>query len=107
MFLEAKRSIVATEAKVPYWMIVLVCILGWNEFLAILTSPMYLILFSTLGFVGYVVWLLNLVGPFERMARGIAFQSATMLKDHVVTSMVNSRSSTNNEGEAVPMTPLR
>ncbi|KAI9594376.1 RHD3/Sey1 [Syncephalis fuscata] len=98
MFLEAKRSIVATEAKVPYWMIVLVCVLGWNEFITILTSPMYLVLFSTLGFVGYV-----------RMARGIASQGATMIKDHVVNSVANSRNSTNSnsEGEAVPMTPLR
>ncbi|KAJ1660408.1 Dynamin-like GTPase that mediates homotypic ER fusion [Dispira simplex] len=66
MYLEAKRSVVATTARTPYWVIIMLIMLGWNEFVTVITSPIYLILLITFGTVGYVIHLLNLTGPLQR-----------------------------------------
>jgi len=42
-YLEAKRSVVATQSKLPTWVIVLLVVLGWNEFITILTNPIYIV----------------------------------------------------------------
>jgi len=70
-YLEAKRSVVATTARVPYWVLLLLVVLGWNEFVTIVTSPLYLVFFSVVGFFGYIIWLLNLFGPVESFCRMI------------------------------------
>jgi len=44
-FVETKRSILATTSKIPWWVFILLLVLGWNEFLAIISSPLYLFLF--------------------------------------------------------------
>ncbi|KAK9765237.1 Dynamin-like GTPase that mediates homotypic ER fusion [Basidiobolus ranarum] len=67
LFLEAKRSIVATTTRVPYWIIVLLMVLGWNEFLSILSNPIYLIFAIFTGAVSYLVYALNLSGPASRV----------------------------------------
>ncbi|KAK9763513.1 Dynamin-like GTPase that mediates homotypic ER fusion [Basidiobolus ranarum] len=70
LFLEAKRSIVATTARVPYWVVILLMILGWNEFVSIvwlLTNPIYLVLTIMIGITSYVVYALNLVGPLNQV----------------------------------------
>ncbi|KAJ1960884.1 Dynamin-like GTPase that mediates homotypic ER fusion [Dispira parvispora] len=66
MYLEAKRSVVATTARTPYWVIIMLIMLGWNEFVTVITSPVYLILLITFGTVGYVIHMLNLTGPLQR-----------------------------------------
>jgi hypothetical protein len=83
MFLEAKRSLVATEAKVPYWMMVLLFVLGWNEFWAVLTSPIYLMFTIFFGFVGYIVYMLNLTGPAEQVARSLANQIVVLIQQKI------------------------
>lgn len=44
MFVEAKRSVVATTAKIPPWFIGLTILLGWNEFVAIMFNPVYFLM---------------------------------------------------------------
>jgi hypothetical protein len=41
IFVEAKRSTVATAVKIPGWFIVLTIFLGWNEFMTVLRNPLY------------------------------------------------------------------
>jgi hypothetical protein len=41
LFIEAKRSMVVTTAKIPYWFVTLTVVLGWNEFMAVLRNPVY------------------------------------------------------------------
>ncbi|KAJ3047036.1 Dynamin-like GTPase that mediates homotypic ER fusion [Rhizophlyctis rosea] len=72
LFVEAKRSIVTTTAKVPPWMVVLACLLGWNEFVAVLSNP---IMFMGLMFVGlatYITWYVGMLGPVVRGAKVVA-----------------------------------
>lgn len=86
-YLEAKRSVVATTARVPYWVLLLLVVLGWNEFVTIITSPVYLVLFSFVGFVGYIIWLLNLFGPVESFCRMIGTEIVKLGSDKVRSSL--------------------
>ena len=83
LFLDAKRSIVTTTAKIPYWVMVLLVLLGWNEFLAIITSPVYLIIFVLFGSIAYIVYALNLSGPLERVLRTLAGEAFKLSKGEV------------------------
>lgn len=44
VYLDVKRSIVTRSTQIPTWIYLLLIVLGWNEFLAILKSPLYLAL---------------------------------------------------------------
>lgn len=44
-FLETKRALIAQSSTIPPWIYVLLLILGWNEFMAIIRSPLYLMIF--------------------------------------------------------------
>jgi len=90
-YLEAKRSIVATTAKIPMWLIVLLIVLGWNEFMAILTSPIYLITFVFLVTVGYIVYALNLWGPLERVLSAIAGEATKIIREKVEHGVERAR----------------
>lgn len=63
MFLDAKRSLVYGSNSIPAWVIVLLIILGWNEFVAIISSPLYLFLTLLLLSSLFIIHHLNLRGP--------------------------------------------
>ena len=42
-YVEAKRSTVSSIAQIPYWMYVVLVVLGWNEAMAILFNPLYFV----------------------------------------------------------------
>ncbi|GJJ68409.1 protein SEY1 [Entomortierella parvispora] len=66
-FVEAKRSVVSTQVKVPYWVGVALIILGWNEFMAILMNPLYLSLTLMLGLPFGILWYLDLLPLVQRI----------------------------------------
>jgi hypothetical protein len=86
-YLEAKRSVVATTAKVPTWVIIMMIVLGWNEFMTILTSPIYLVLFILCVSIGYVVYALNLWGPVERIVTTVTNEATRMAKARLAETM--------------------
>ncbi|KAI9286198.1 RHD3/Sey1 [Umbelopsis sp. AD052] len=90
-YLEAKRSIVATTAKIPMWLVALLIVLGWNEFMAIITSPIYLIMFVFLITAGYIVYALNLWGPLERVLSAIAGEATKIVREKVEHGVERAR----------------
>ncbi|KAI7858071.1 RHD3/Sey1 [Circinella umbellata] len=86
-YLEAKRSVVSTTAKIPSWLLVVLIALGWNEFMAILKSPIYLILFVFCITFGYIIYALNLWGPLERILTTIFGEATKMAKERMVEGM--------------------
>ncbi|OZJ03252.1 hypothetical protein BZG36_03508 [Bifiguratus adelaidae] len=86
-YLEAKRSVVATTAKVPYWVVVLLVVLGWNEFITIVTSPLYLMLFIIFGSTGYLIWGLNLTGPVMRVGHVVYNEGSRMIREKVTEGL--------------------
>jgi hypothetical protein len=88
-YLEAKRSIVATTAKIPPWVIILMIALGWNEFMTILKSPIYLVLFILCCSLGYIIYALNLWGPAERIVTTVVNEATKMAKTKL-TQTINT-----------------
>lgn len=76
-----------TTAKIPYWMLVLLIVLGWNEALTIVTSPIYFMLFAVFGSLGYIIYLLNLWGPLERMLTVALREAYNMGREKLRESM--------------------
>ncbi|GAA5886919.1 hypothetical protein JCM5296_005191 [Sporobolomyces johnsonii] len=70
-YLEAKRSMVASRAQIPYWIYGVLAVLGWNEFVAVIRSPVYFTMLLLLGAAAYVTWSLNMTGPVLAVARGV------------------------------------
>ena len=63
LFVEAKRGTVSGMAQVPAWVYVALVVLGWNEAMAVLRSPVYFTLLCLVLTGAYFVWRLNLSGP--------------------------------------------
>ncbi|KAG0750165.1 hypothetical protein G6F57_002157 [Rhizopus arrhizus] len=90
-YLEAKRSIVSTTAKIPSWAIAAMVFLGWNEFMAIIRNPIYLILFVLLITFGYVIFALNLWGPLERIITTVAGEATRIAKERIADSVEKAK----------------
>lgn len=68
VFMEVKRAQEAARitTKVPIWIVFLLLFLGWNEFVAVLRSPILLlltVLVAPMIYIGYVVDAPTLLGP--------------------------------------------
>lgn len=68
VFVEVKRAQEAARitTKVPMWLLLLVLILGWNEFMAVIRSPVLLlltVLVAPMIYVGYMIDAPTLLGP--------------------------------------------
>lgn len=63
MFLDAKRALVSGTGPIPIWVIILLVVLGWNEFVAIVSSPIYLLLTLIIISSLFIAHHLHLSGP--------------------------------------------
>ncbi|KAG0236425.1 Dynamin-like GTPase that mediates homotypic ER fusion [Actinomortierella wolfii] len=82
-YLEAKRSVVATQAKVPYWVGVALIVLGWNEFLTVLRNPLYLMVAVMVGVPMFAMWYLDMLGLVETIAWKVYDQGRAIAMDKV------------------------
>ncbi|ORY96959.1 RHD3/Sey1 [Syncephalastrum racemosum] len=105
-YLEAKRSIVATTAKIPTWLLVVMIALGWNEFMAIIKSPIYLILFVMCITFGYIIYALNLWGPLERILTTVFGEATKIAKERMVEGLDKVRDAQHKGQEALEMKPV-
>ncbi|KAF8971327.1 Dynamin-like GTPase that mediates homotypic ER fusion, partial [Entomortierella lignicola] len=80
-YIEAKRSIVATQAKIPTWVGVAILILGWNEFMSILTNPLYLSMTVMVGIPLIALWYLNMLGMVQTVGLKIYDQAMFIGKE--------------------------
>lgn len=80
-FIEAKRSTTQMAHKVPFYMIILIVVLGWNEFMAVLRNP-FLFLFALFAGAGaYVAFTLNLWGPILSVSNAMFERSIEIGKE--------------------------
>ncbi|KAF9132174.1 Dynamin-like GTPase that mediates homotypic ER fusion [Mortierella sp. 14UC] len=86
-YLEAKRSVVATQAKVPYWVGVALVILGWNEFLTVITNPLYLMVVAMVGVPMVAMWYLDMLGLVETIAWKVYDQGYKLAMDKLRETM--------------------
>lgn len=71
MYMDAKRSVVAQQNQLPNWFIPLIVLLGWNEFVYIVSSPFVLFLFLLVMVVGYFLFQTGLNQPIFRVLSSI------------------------------------
>jgi hypothetical protein len=61
-----------TNSSVPLYFIILLLILGFDEFMAVIANPIYLILAIILGGTGYIIYKFNLTPFLMPVVRPIA-----------------------------------
>ncbi|WFD37561.1 Dynamin-like GTPase that mediates homotypic ER fusion [Malassezia japonica] len=87
-YVEAKRSTVSSMSQVPLWMYGVLIVLGWNEMMAVLRSPVYFTLLCMLLAGAYAVWRLNLSGPLLTVATSLTREVQTMVEDQLRAYLV-------------------
>ncbi|KAI5961437.1 SEY1 [Candida pseudojiufengensis] len=75
-FIETKRSIVQHITSIPYYIYIIIIILGWNEFMAIIRNPFTFALSILLLATIYILYSMNLLKP--------AITIATKLIDEII-----------------------
>ncbi|KAJ1674172.1 Dynamin-like GTPase that mediates homotypic ER fusion, partial [Spiromyces aspiralis] len=108
LYLEAKRSTVSTQSRIPYWMFLLTVILGWNEAMTIIFNPIYLVFFVFVLSASFIVHQLGLWGPVYRLSG--TFGNMVAEKAHVLLlEAVNKTEpmAINARRDAAPLESLR
>ncbi|KAI8868902.1 root hair defective 3 GTP-binding protein [Ramicandelaber brevisporus] len=103
LYLEAKRSVVATEAKIPAWTLALILILGWNELLFVLATPVYLLLSLCLGGLWYIIHSLGLSDQVLAGVNMLVLSAVKSAQDKIgevaaSTAAVAAANNNNNNG---------
>lgn len=87
-FVETKRSIMQLVTQIPYYIYLIIVVLGWNEFMAIVRNPFFFTLLIVLGAGFYVMFQLNLLGPaylvMQRMVDEAVVVAKQKLREFVV-----------------------
>ncbi|ORX57143.1 root hair defective 3 GTP-binding protein [Piromyces finnis] len=71
LYIDAKHSVVSTKAEIPYWMFIVIIVLGWNEFMAVLHNPVYFLLALIAGITVYALYRMNMIQPTLKIIRSI------------------------------------
>lgn len=87
-YVEAKRSTVSSMSQVPPWMYVVLLLLGWNEMMAVLRSPVYFTLLCMFVAGAYAVWRLNLSGPLLAITTTLVREVQQMVEDKLRAYLV-------------------
>jgi len=74
---------VSSTAHIPMYVIILLIVLGFDEFMSVITNPLLLILIVLLGAGGYVIYMLNLGGPAKRILETLLYTSASGLQRYL------------------------
>lgn len=88
IFVETNRSIVQHVTQIPYYIYIIIMVLGWNEFLAVIRNPLFFLLILVFGGAIYVLYTLNLLKPaivvVQRMVDEGISQGKTKIKEWVI-----------------------
>jgi hypothetical protein len=81
------------------YIILLIMVLGFNEFVHILTSPILLLLTIIIGIGGYVLYMLNLLGPAKKVMEALLHTSLSTLQTYVSEQMNKQQENKNAAAE--------
>jgi hypothetical protein len=79
LFVDAKRSVVSGTTAIPPYVLLLLLFLGWNELMAVLSSPFLFIMTLILGASLFMVYQLQYFGPLEEMAWAFSRQALAQI----------------------------
>jgi hypothetical protein len=80
-FVDAKRSTTQTAAQIPFFVIVLLVVLGWNEFMAVLRNPFLFMFCIMVGAAAYITFTLNMWGPLISVADAMGTRAVDIAKE--------------------------
>lgn len=63
IFVSRKGAIVQSRTQIPYYIYLVILVLGWNEFLAVVRNPFFFSLLLVLGALVYGMYQTNLLRP--------------------------------------------
>ncbi|KAJ3258360.1 Dynamin-like GTPase that mediates homotypic ER fusion [Boothiomyces macroporosus] len=86
LYVEAKRSTVASRAVIPPWFIVMTIALGWNEFLAILRNPLLTLLFLIAIATSYLIYYTKMGGPVLQVVKASTREVGNQVKEQLKSS---------------------
>ncbi|PVV05039.1 hypothetical protein BB560_000449 [Smittium megazygosporum] len=106
LFLDAKRSVVSRQSQIPVWMFGLLVLLGWNEAMAVLFNPIYLILAITIGTLGFIVHNLGLWGPVMGIVHNASANATVTLHNLAVYASNITDPSKMNRTEEIELSQM-
>lgn len=80
-YIETKRSLVQHITQIPYYIYLIIVVLGWNEFMAIIKSPLFFTFALLLGAVGYIMYQLNLIRPAMTVGQKMVEEAVSIGKE--------------------------
>uniref|UniRef100_A0A060T1C3 ARAD1C23606p n=1 Tax=Blastobotrys adeninivorans TaxID=409370 RepID=A0A060T1C3_BLAAD len=106
-FVEAKRSTYQSITHVPAYMIILLVILGWNEFMAVLRNPFLFLFVLMIGAGAYITFSLNMWGPIISVTGAMTDRAIEIGKEKLRQALEvdpNQRATRQGaQGEAIEM----
>ena len=90
-YIETKRSIVQHVTAIPYYIYILIVVLGWNEFMAIIRSPIFFTLGLLIGGFVYLMYQLNLLRPALTVGRKMVDEALVLAKEKLKDMLDDSQ----------------
>lgn len=113
-YIETKRSIIQQVSTIPYYIYLIIVVLGWNEFMAVIRSPIFFTLALLLGGLTYVLYQLNLIKPAMQVGNKMLQETLTLGKQKLKEFLIddnefharNLNKMNNNQREEIEMDDL-
>ncbi|CUM63944.1 uncharacterized protein PRCAT00001532001 [Priceomyces carsonii] len=80
-YIETKRSIVQHVTRIPTYIYLVILLLGWNEFMAVIRNPFFFSLLLILGAGVYILYQMNLIGPATAVLQRLIDDGIAIGKD--------------------------
>lgn len=95
-FVDAKRSTTSSATQIPWYMFLLLILLGWNEFMAVLRNPFLFLFVLLVGAGAWITWTMGLMPTVIQVSTAAYDRSVELAKEklrQVVHEQPNNRQS--------------
>lgn len=79
--LDSKRSIITTRTHIPPWIYILLVVLGWNEFVAVVRNPLFVTLTLVFGATFFIIHRFGLWGPVVNVVQSAIGETRSTIKE--------------------------
>lgn len=80
IFVSRKGAIVPSRTQIPYYIYLVILVLGWNEFLAVIRNPFFFSMLLILGAAVYGMYQTNLLGPAMVVGQRMIDEAVSLAK---------------------------
>lgn len=80
-FIETKRLIIQHITQIPYYIYIIILLLGWNEFMAVVRNPLLFSLLLIFGAAVYALYTMNMLSPAISVAQRLSDEAIQIGKE--------------------------